>query len=135
MFENIGEKLKRLAYFLCWGGIIISVVSGILFIRADMMLVGVLTMVIGSLYFWISSWMTYAIGEIAENTNINRRAYSQTSVKPYYFKEEVSKNRIESDFKPSVANYYSSQRRCPHCGETVKSSICEMCGKKNNLFR
>ena len=27
-----------------------------------------------------------------------------------------------------------SIKRCPHCGDIVKSKTCEMCGKTNNLF-
>jgi hypothetical protein len=127
MFENIGGKLKGLAYFLCWGGMIASVVGGIILISNDMILIGVLTITFGVLYSWISSWVTYAIGEIAENTENNRSSYSHT-------RERTDQNRTASVFKASTTNYPSSQRRCPHCGETVKSSTCEMCGKQNNLF-
>ena len=28
----------------------------------------------------------------------------------------------------------AAYKRCPECGEIVKSGICEMCGKPNNLF-
>ena len=32
------------------------------------------------------------------------------------------------------SNNMSVKKVCPHCGERVKSSKCEMCGKENNLF-
>ena len=123
MFDNIGEKLKRLALFLCWGGIILSIILGLLFCDVGI-IYGVLTMVLGSLSSWISSWIIYAIGEIAENTQIKRND-----------REISEKNRIESVFKSYSSNQASTiRKRCPYCGDTVTSKICSMCGKENDLF-
>ena len=123
MFDNIGEKLKRLALFSCWGGIISSIILGLLFFGVGI-IYGVLTIVLGSLSSWISSWIIYAIGEIAENTQIKRND-----------REISEKKRIESVFKSHSNNRASTIRKCcPYCGETVTSKICSMCGKENNLF-
>ena len=133
MFNNIGGKLKGLAYFLCSFGIISSLITGIITTEKDV-LIGILTIVLGALFSWISSWITYAIGEIAENTALIRREGSQTYVKSYGTEERSEQHRMTSVFKSTSTNDSSRQRYCPHCGETVQSSICEMCGKKNDFF-
>ena len=135
MFENIGAKLKGLAYFLCVGGIAGSVIGGISLMSNDLVLFGLLTAVVGSLGSWISSWVVYAIGEIAENTQKNRGSYGLTGARSYNIDEEAAKKRIQSVFKATHTNSSSNPKRCPYCGEVVKSSACEMCGKKNNLFK
>ena len=135
MFENIGDKLKGLAYFLCWGGIIASVIGGFSLMINKLILFGLLTAVLGSLCSWISSWIIYAIGEIANNTEGNRRPNRAIDYKGYNNSEETETKRIQSVFKATHTNSSSNPKRCPHCGEVVKSSTCEMCGNKNNLFK
>lgn len=29
---------------------------------------------------------------------------------------------------------FSARKMCPHCGDFITSNICDMCGKRNNLF-
>ena len=69
MFENIGGKIKGLAKFICWLGIIGSVIYGIMMLSMNSrynptILPGIMIMVGGSLVSWIGSFFTYAIGEI-----------------------------------------------------------------------
>ena len=87
MFNNVGRKVQILAKVVCWVGIILSVISGIMLIVAgnrvtvDLssygisnngvqpqggVLPGILTIIIGSLVSWLGSLATYAIGEAAE---------------------------------------------------------------------
>ena len=85
MFNNIGGKIKGLAKFLCWAGIIICVILGFMFIagsnagyyyyysREAMIVFGVLIMVGGSIISWLSSLFLYGFGELVENTSIIRR--------------------------------------------------------------
>ena len=79
MFDNIGDKLKGLALFLCWGGIIYSVISGIIVCSDFKLWIGLLIIVIGSLVSWISSWVIYAIGEIAVNTSTTHIQSTETN--------------------------------------------------------
>ena len=46
-------------------------------------------------------------------------------------KRELEKQRIENFFQSVPENI---KKFCPFCGEIVKSSKCDMCGKPNNLF-
>ena len=131
MFENIGSKLKGLAYFSFVGGIAGSVIGGIILMSDDLVLFGLLTAVLGSLGSWISSWVVYAIGEIAENTQKSRGSDGQTGD----IDDGAEKKRTQSVFKAYHTNSSSDPKQCPYCGDVVKSSVCEMCGKKNNLFK
>ena len=54
---------------------------------------------------------------------------------------DISRTRsTEPTAKPIKSNKFYDinqgkvYRTCPHCGETVTTSECGMCGKKNNLF-
>ena len=133
MFENIGEKLKGLAVFLCWGGIVSSVIGGISLMIRALILAGLLTAVLGSLCSWISSWVIYAIGEIAENTEATRQVTVLNNARLNNKKEEAKKKQILAVFK-STSKKTSTSHYCPHCGEVVTSRNCDMCGKENNLF-
>ena len=82
MFDNIGSKIMKLAKVLCWIGIILSVISGIIIIAGGAnnsraygynsgpsVLTGILTIVFGCLASWIGSFFTYGFGQLIENTD------------------------------------------------------------------
>jgi len=94
MFNNIGEKIKKLAVVVCWIGIIGSLILGILVVAAPnsinynynykvnvngntvasssniaaQVITGVIVFVIGSLASWISSFFLYGFGELVSNS-------------------------------------------------------------------
>lgn len=78
MFKNIGGKIKDLAQVICYLGIAISVVAGIVMIgfcsssyNGDTMVVmGCVVMIVGSLVSWIGSFFAYGFGELIENTTV-----------------------------------------------------------------
>ena len=77
MFENIGEKIKMSAKVLCWVGIIVSVVYGIVYMVSTefwdfgiiYFFISVLIMVVGSLLSWVSSLGLYGFGELVDNVS------------------------------------------------------------------
>ena len=80
MFDNIGSKIKGLAKVITWLGIILSVIAGIVQISGGssysryggsnpLFLTGILTIVLGSLAAWISSFLLYGFGELVENSS------------------------------------------------------------------
>ena len=73
MFDNIGSKIKALAKVVCWIGIIGSIIAGIVMI-ATMgtagILSGFLTIILGALLSWVSSFVLYGFGEMVENSDI-----------------------------------------------------------------
>lgn len=71
MFENIGGKIKAVAQVVCWLGIIVSVICGIIMITqgGGTSFIGFLIMILGSLFSWIGSFMTYGFGQLIQNTD------------------------------------------------------------------
>ena len=71
MFDNVGSKIKALASFFCWGGIIASVIGGIIVITLeDLVWAGLAVIIIGSLLSWVSSFVLYGFGELVVNSAI-----------------------------------------------------------------
>jgi hypothetical protein len=67
MFNNIGRKLKILAYISFILGIGGSIISSIAYFILGSVLTGILIIILGSLCSWVCSWGTYAIGLLVEN--------------------------------------------------------------------
>jgi len=88
MFKNMGGKIKKLAKFLCWAGIIVSVVIGVGIIAgaiesagkiyvesmgyiedamAAMIGLGAAIAVLGSLFSWIGAMYLYGFGELVQD--------------------------------------------------------------------
>lgn len=70
MFSYIGKKIKGLTTFVCWVGIIASIVGGLVVACSDedLILTGILVMAAGSLTSWISSFLLYGFGELIDTT-------------------------------------------------------------------
>ena len=82
MFNNIGGKIKGLAKFMCWLGIILSVIIGIVLIigatnrngyyrytDTTTIIYGIIVIVMGSLLSWIGSFVLYGFGELVDNSS------------------------------------------------------------------
>ena len=95
MFNNVGRKVMGLAKFICWAGIIISVIMAIAVWAGGagtlrtlnssgygysyrsvgggaVFLYGLLILVLGCLFSWLGSLTTYAIGKAADDAENNR---------------------------------------------------------------
>ena len=89
MFSNIGVKIQKLATILCWVGIGLSVLSGLIMIIVGASspyggggisaLTGVGVMVVGSLSSWIGSFFAYGFGELIVTNQQVRDAYYGTN--------------------------------------------------------
>lgn len=74
MFENIGKKIKGLAKFYCWIGIIVSLITGLVFCiisasedEVGFLIPGLCLLFLGPLFSWIGSWLLYSWGDIVDN--------------------------------------------------------------------
>lgn len=99
MFDNVGSKIKALASFFCWCGIIASIIGGIILIGLDedLIFAGIAVIVIGSLLSWISSFVLYGFGELVANSAIiaGKRAddsvqHPNTTVAPQDKSEKIT---------------------------------------------
>ena len=72
MYENIGGKIKSVAQALCLLGIILSVIIGLFFLVQGgiNILIGLSIIVIGAILSWLSSFLSYGIGQLIENSDI-----------------------------------------------------------------
>ena len=71
MFSNIGSKIKNLAQVVTWIGIIACVVWGLVLMVTDeeLIFVGLMIALLGSLISWVSSFVLYGFGQLIENTD------------------------------------------------------------------
>ena len=67
MFDNIGRKIKSWAKTVCYLGIAISAIFGLL-LMDEVGFAGILVIAIGSLFSWVGSFCLYGFGELIEKT-------------------------------------------------------------------
>ena len=75
MFDNIGAKIKGMAKFFCWFGIIASVLFGFGIIAlsnnpyagSGVVVSGIITMVAGAISSWLGSLVLYGFGQLVED--------------------------------------------------------------------
>ena len=89
MFNNIGKKLKGLASFLCWFGIISSAITALILWGQNSYYyrtvgLGFAVLIVGSLASWIGSWTLYALGQIADDVRELKLSNDNTTVRPKY---------------------------------------------------
>ena len=70
MYNDVGKKIKALMETLLMIGIVLSVVGGIVVmtISDDLIVVGLLIVIVGSLASWIACIFAYAFGELVDRT-------------------------------------------------------------------
>ena len=149
MFDNIGGKIKTLAQVICWIGIIASVVFGFVFMSPDesLILPGFIFMGIGSLISWISSFISYGLGQLIENTDklvAVSKQLTKSSVLSQSMPQTNTKNhvQVEHQWRCTICGNMISDEVCPYCGNDIrtttnKNSFCKACGvelKENQRF-
>lgn len=89
-YENIGEKIKTLAKLMFVIGAILELLGGFITICCSdgdgiLVLVGLLTMILGPIISFVSSWTMYAFGHLVQTTednfNLNARQSNSASKK------------------------------------------------------
>ena len=70
MYGNIGGKIKGLAKAFFIVEAIVAVIAGIALMASDENLIffGVLSLILGPVVAWVSSWLLYGFGELIDNT-------------------------------------------------------------------
>lgn len=115
MFNNIGGKIKSLASFVCWLGIIATVIGGIILMLTDedLILIGLLVMIAGSIGSWVGSFLLYGFGQLVHNSDILILCLG-------------SSGGISSVTNPGDI---ATARKCNNCGAMMVKDICQNCGK------
>jgi len=131
MYDNIGTKIKDVAIAFCIIGIIASVVLGI-FLMDGAVIGGLLVMVIGSLFSWLSSFPLYGFGEmidklsaIEQNTrSIKSKEKNNTNAPAKASNSNSKKNNSAFKEKAVFEDEYMDVV-CPECGETLSFNKSE----------
>ena len=68
MWNNIGERLQKLAKVLCWVGIVCFTILGLYRIADNgvNVLARIVNIAIGILCSWLGSWSMYGLGIVVE---------------------------------------------------------------------
>ena len=139
MFDNIGNKIKALSIALCFIGIFSSFVVGVYLIsntgnvatgvKEQNVINGLLIIILGALFSWISSFCLYGFGELIERVvNIDEKLKCSNNQK--HSVPDDSTITTEQDI------FLEDTAFCPKCGADITndSSVCHVCGEiiKNN---
>lgn len=88
MFTNIGGKIKTLTKVVCWIGIVVSVIGGVVFMFNGEALAGLAMIVGGVLAFWVGSFVLYAFGELVENVAVIAEMQVKADAEKHQHSEE-----------------------------------------------
>ncbi len=130
MFENIGGKIKMVAAAICWIGIIVFVILGIKIMSAgdEAILPGFLILVLGSLFSWIGSFITYGFGQLVQNSDI-------ISSRLMEIKGNTSSPKISSSGFTATNTESGTDSSlkwvCHSCGKMISTDICPFCGSQS----
>lgn len=113
MFNNIGSKIKGLASVICFGGIILCIIIGIVVAALDeyLLLAGFAIMILGALLSWVSSFVLYGFGELVENSAIiaGKETLNENEYKEYH----ASINDTTDRFVSSEESFKNNQDNRP----------------------
>lgn len=124
MFDNIGGKIKKLASFIAWLGIIISIIIGIAFMATDeeLFLVGLIIAIIGGVSSWVGSFLLYGFGELVENSSI----IAQKRNENFHESKVSNTTKYEEVVKPTTPDQTEIRHKW--------SGNCQMCGRDNVMI-
>ena len=72
MYEDIGGKIKLLAKIGFIVAAVCCVIAGIVLLALELTLWGLLSLLLGPVLAWVSSWVLYAFGELCEDMHAVR---------------------------------------------------------------
>ena len=132
MFKNIGGKIKGLAAFFAWVGIIGSILGGIGLMIAIgdeiAIIAGIGIAVAGSLVSWIGSFLLYGFGQLIYNSDIIAKN-TQSNYNPVQFLSGVQQPVAPAVAQTPVYAPVAHQWKCEGCGNMIDKEICPVCGK------
>lgn len=97
MFNNIGKKVKILAWVEFIVGIILSIILGIATIIGGSIIVGLISIVLGVFVSWLATLALYAIGQTAENTEKILEKMHDCDSKNILLKGDTNKTNTSND--------------------------------------
>ena len=115
MFNDIGNKMKKLATFFCWCGIIASVIATLALWSAHeeyapTIGAGFLVLICGIAGSWLGSVALYAFGQITDDIHAMRTANDTATLRPRYLQAtELMKQKKYDEAIAQFEEIYSFQ--------------------------
>lgn len=108
MFNNIGSKMKKLATFFCWCGIIASVIATLALWSAHeeyapTIGTGFLVLICGIAGSWLGSVALYAFGQITDDIHAMRTANDTATLRPKY--QQAAELMKQKKYDEAVAQF------------------------------
>lgn len=137
MFDNIGGKVKGLAKFVCWVGIICSVIGGIALLLQssrynDTTVLGISVLIGGVLGSWIGSWALCAIGSAADDAAAVRTYFEITQTHGEVQLVSQKNHATNPPAPDGIVKLSKTQYvfECPKCHRTLQRdvNVCFSCG-------
>ena len=147
MYDNIGRKIKGLAKAIFIAQGISMAITGIVLmcIDEDLILYGILSLILGPVLAWISSWLLYGFGEIIDklcdieqNTGLIRKPSELKKARNQHETEtkkaEAAKQEVKKQKEIIAEEENAVFIECPDCGEELffdkelSSAECPYCG-------
>lgn len=141
MYENIGKKIKGLAFWTFLLESIGAVITGISIIAAfeeDLAWIAILIMFFGPVVAWVSTWLLYGFGELIDKADAIEQNTRKEDVSKITEGKTTAKSTKTSQAKSKIVKTVSEDSdfvdvRCPNCGKEltyskdVKSAVCPWC--------
>ena len=126
MFEDIGNKIKKLVKFFAVAGMLLSIILGIILCLSNI-LIGIIVSALGFLLSWVGAWLMYGYGEMVQRLiNIDKKLGAGNKQSTHTFdpakfktidsakdKETLYQSALEQINKKQYNFAYSSLKRIP----------------------
>ncbi|MDD5916956.1 MAG: hypothetical protein PUC63_05445 [Clostridiales bacterium] len=131
MYDNIGRKIKGLAKAIFVAqGISMAIIGIVLMcMDEDLILYGVLTLILGPILAWISSWLLYGFGELIDKvSDIERNTHGETNESPSILK--TKEETAATSLKETVI------KKCDFCEkENIQGALCKIVDNLGTRYR
>ena len=130
LYEGIGKKIQSLAIGIFIVESIASIITGFVFLFDLGLEYGwwaLLIIILGPIVAWISSWLLYTFGKLAEDTyeiKIQNAVISSNIRALAEAKRDIENKKVQTT--EGVVHKW----RCAACGNLRTQSPCEHCGKE-----
>ena len=117
LYDNIGEKLKKLSITIFLIETISAIIAGIALISSDddYLMLGVLLIICVPILSLLSSWILYALGELVEDI--------------HEIRNQINSKNKDNHSQTIDATSLRKASQC-ECGEMFYGLYCPVCGKR-----
>ena len=96
MYSNIGKKIQKLAMVCAILGMIVCVIIGSIIIKSAEgyaydetgVTIGIIVIILGSIFSWVLSFVLYGFGRLVENSDIIAKQYRRKNGNESYSEEQ-----------------------------------------------